>query len=86
MGGIWTELNMRFEYDEESRGKYPFWIDKLSPIQIATFDLDEYRHFRKEFSSEKWVDLSVCSMGYEPSNMDRHLKLLFLVRLIQLAE
>ena len=34
---------MRFEYDEEAKGKNPFWIDKLTPIQIATFDLEEYR-------------------------------------------
>ena len=28
-------------------GKNPFWIDKLTPIQIATFDLDEYRRLRR---------------------------------------
>ena len=43
MGGIWAQVDMRFEYDEESKGKNPFWIDKLTPIQIATFDLEEYR-------------------------------------------
>ena len=32
---------MRFEYDEAERGKHPFWIDKLVPIQIATFDVDQ---------------------------------------------
>ena len=42
-GGIWAQVDMRFEYDEESKGKHPFWIDRLSPIQIATFDLEEYR-------------------------------------------
>jgi hypothetical protein len=41
MGGVWAQLDMRFEYDEEAKGKNPFWIDKLTPIQIATFDLDE---------------------------------------------
>ena len=43
MGGIWAQVDMRFEYDEETQGKNPFWIDKLTPIQIATFDLEEYR-------------------------------------------
>ena len=43
---------MRFEYDEESKGKNPFWIDKLTPIQLATFDLDEYRRLRAEFSTD----------------------------------
>ena len=45
-GGIWAQVDMRFEYDEERKGKNPFWIDKLTPIQIATFDLEEYRRSR----------------------------------------
>lgn len=86
MGGVWAQLDMRFEYDEEARGKYPFWIDKLTPIQIATFDLEEYRRVRRELSTDEWIDLLVRSMGYEPAEMSRRLKLLFLVRLIPLAE
>jgi ATP-dependent Lon protease len=86
MGGIWTELNLRFEYDEEAKGKYPFWIEKLTPIQIATFNLDEYRSVRRQFSTDEWIDLIVRSMGYEPSEMSRRLKLIFLIRLIPLAE
>ena len=49
-GGIWAQIDMRFEYDEEERGKNPFWIDTLTPIQLATFDLDEYRRLRAEFT------------------------------------
>ena len=86
MGGVWAQVDMRFESGEESKGKNPFWIDKLVPIQIATFDLDEYRNVRKQFTTDEWIDLIVRSMGYEPSEMSRRLKLLFLVRLIPLAE
>ena len=86
MGGVWAQVDMRFEYDEESKGKNPFWIDKLTPIQIATFDLEEYRRVRGEFTTDEWLDLMVRSMGYEPREMSRRLKLLFLVRLIPLAE
>ena len=86
MGGVWAQLDMRFEYDEEAGGKNPFWIDKLTPIQIATFDLDEYRNVRRQFTTDEWLNLIVRSMGYEPNEMSRRLKLLFLVRLIPLAE
>lgn len=86
MGGVWAQVDMRFESDEESKGKNPFWIDKLVPIQIATFDLDEYRNVRMQFTTDEWLDLIVRSMGYEPGEMSRRLKLLFLVRLIPLAE
>ena len=52
--GRWTD--MRFEYDEEGKGKNPFWIDKLTPTQVATFDLEEYRKLRAEFSADAFID------------------------------
>ena len=85
-GGIWAQVDMRFEYDEESRGKYPFWIEKLTPIQLAAFDLDDYRKLRAEFSTDEWLDFILRSMGYEPSVMERRLKLLFALRLAPLCE
>jgi ATP-dependent Lon protease len=85
-GGIWAQIEMRFEYDEETGGKYPFLIEKLTPIQLATFDLAEYRTLRKEFTTEEWTNVLVRSIGYEPSGMEDRLKLLFLARLIPLCE
>ncbi|WP_295444846.1 protease Lon-related BREX system protein BrxL [uncultured Thiodictyon sp.] len=85
-GGIWAQVDMRFEYDEETKGKNPFWIDKLTPIQLASFDLEEYRRLRAEFSTDEWLDLIMRSMGYEPTVMERRIKLLFLSRLIPLCE
>jgi ATP-dependent Lon protease len=85
-GGVWAQIDMRFEYDDENKGKYPFWIDRLSPIQLATFDLEEYRSLRAEFTADEWLDLMVRSMGYEPAELDRRLKFLFLTRLIPLCE
>jgi len=85
-GGIWAQIDMRFEYDEEGKGKNPFWIDKLVPIQVATFNLEEYQQLRSEFTVAEWMDLILRSMGYEPAEMSRRLKLLFLTRLIPLCE
>lgn len=85
-GGIWAQIDMRFEYDEEAKGKNPFWIEKLTPIQIAAFDLAEYQTKRREFTTDEWIDLMLRSMGYEPAEMTRRLKMLFLTRLIPLCE
>jgi len=85
-GGIWAQIDMRFEYDEENKGKNPFWIDKLTPIQLATFDVEEYRKLRAELTTDEWLDFIMRSMGYEPTVMERRLKLLFLTRLIPLCE
>jgi ATP-dependent Lon protease len=87
MGGIWTQVDIRHEYDETVTGKRsPFWIDSMKPIQLATFDLDEYRQERRQFTTEEWIDLLIRSIGLEPVHFDRRLKLLFLVRLIPLCE
>lgn len=85
-GGIWAQVDLRFEYDEETKGKYPFRIERLTPIQLASFSLDDYRTGRAHFSSEAWVDFMIRSMGYEPSQLTRRQKLLFLTRLIPLCE
>jgi ATP-dependent Lon protease len=85
-GGVWAQVEVKHEYDDETRGKRSFWITKLEPIQIATFDLSEYRAGRQSFTTDEWIDFLVRSMGYEPAEMDRRLKLLFLMRLVPLAE
>lgn len=87
MGGIWAQIDIRHQYDEDARGKRsPFWIDSLKPIQIATFDLEEFQNCRREFSADEWLDLLLRTMGLEPRNFDRRLKMLFLVRMIPLCE
>ena len=87
MGGIWAQVDIRHQYDEEARGKRsPFWIDELKPIQVATFDLEEYQECRRQFTSDEWIDLLFRSIGLEPYSFDRRLKLLFLIRLLPLCE
>ena len=87
MGGIWAQIDIRHQYDEDAKGKRsPFWIDSLKPIQIATFDLAEFQNCRREFSADEWLDLLLRTIGLEPQNFDRRLKMMFLVRMIPLCE
>jgi len=87
MGGIWAQVEIRHQYDEEAKGKRsPFWIDSLKPIHIATFDLAEYCRCRREFSTDEWLDLLLRTIGLEPAHFSRRLKMLFLVRMIPLCE
>jgi ATP-dependent Lon protease len=87
MGGIWAEVEIRHQYDEEAKGKKsPFWIENLTPVQLASFNLDSYRAGRVAFDTDKWLDVLIRSIGLEPSHFSRRLKLLFLVRLIPLCE
>lgn len=87
LGGIWAKVDLKHEYDEEARGKRsPFWIETITPIQLASFNLEDYRRGRREFSTDEWIDLLIRSIGLEPGTFGRRLKLLLLCRLIPLCE
>jgi ATP-dependent Lon protease len=87
MGGVWAQVELRHQYDDDAKGKRsPFWIEGLKPIQLATFDLDEYKNARRHFTTDEWIDLLVRTVGMEPSHFSRRLKLLLLVRLIPFCE
>jgi len=83
MGGIWAQIEMVWDETDE---KAPFRIANLTPIQLATFDLEEYRRGRAGFTTDEWIDFMLRSMGYEPESMELRTKLLFLTRLIPLCE
>lgn len=87
MGGIWAQIDLRHEYDETAKGKRsPFWIENIRPIQLATFDLEEYRACRSQFTTDEWIDLLLRTVGLEPAHFNRRQKLHYLVRLIPLTE
>src|SRR3954452_2705176 len=76
MGGIWAQIEIRHQYDEEATGKRsPFWIDSLKPIQLATSARAESRECRRRFTSDEWIDLLIRSIGREPIHFERRLKL-----------
>ena len=85
--GVWCEVELRHEYDDQATGKRsPFWIDDLRPIQVAAFDLHEYSEARRGFSTNEWIDLLIRTIGLEPAGMEKRLKMLYLLRLVPLAE
>ncbi len=86
-GGIWAEITLEYIPDEQTGGVIrPFFIQELRPIQLATFDLDDYRRRRAEFTTDEWVDLLIRSVGLEPTGMDWRLKMHILTRLVPMVE
>jgi ATP-dependent Lon protease len=88
VGGIWAQIEIQHLFDEEAKGnqRSPFWIEKLQPIQVATFDFGEYCEGRRKLSTDEWTDLLLRSIGLEPKHFDRRRKLLLLLRLLPLCE
>ena len=87
--GVWAQVDLEYRPmdDEEYGGKgRPFYITDIRPIQLASFDFEQYAEGRRQFTTEEWMDLIIRSVGLEPSYYDRRLKLLFLTRLVPMAE
>src|SRR5262249_54097468 len=86
-GGIWAQVDLEYRPAEDSGEKgRPFYITNIRPIQLASFDLDEYVEGRAQLTTDEWIDLLVRSVGLEPDLFNRRLKLLLLARLIPMVE
>src|SRR6266496_638743 len=86
--GVWAQVDLIYnETDDEPAGaRHPFWIESFRPIQVAAFDLDEYRESRSRIDRDAWIDLLIRSMGYEPNGLNTRLKLDYLTRFIPFCE
>lgn len=86
-GGVWAQVDVEFRGEEEISGKVrPFFITDLRPIQMASFSLDDYCAARGAFSTDEWLDFLLRTVGFEPAQFSRRVKLLFLTRLIPLVQ
>ena len=85
-GGAWCQLDLVYSVSDDDAQKRPFYIQALKPIQVATFDLDEYTAGRARFSRDEWIDLVMRSIGLEPAHFDLRAKLLAILRLVPMAE
>ncbi len=85
-GGIWCIVQMEYFYDEEDRNRVPFIINKLTPVQMPSIDMDEFKKARSEFTTKEWIDVVLRSIGMEPDKLNEREKWLHLVRLVPLVE
>jgi ATP-dependent Lon protease len=85
-GGVWCQLDLVYNADDDQPQKRPFYIKALKPIQVAGFDMDEYVAARDRFSRDEWLDLVARSIGLEPSHYDVRGKLLAILRLVPMVE
>lgn len=85
-GGIWCIVQMEYFYDDADKNRCPFIIHKLTPIQMPSLSIDEFKAARRSFSDDEWIDLLLRSTGMEPTQFDKRVKWLHLARLIPLIE
>ena len=85
VSGVWCIVTLEYTPSEDS-GVIPWILTNLKPIQLSSFDHEEYLQARKKFSKEEWIDALIQSIGFEPSLFGHRNKLLQLTRLIPYCE
>jgi len=85
-GGIWAIAELEYFYDEADRHKSPISINRITPIQMPSLDLDEVKDGRRQFTKEEWIDVVLRSTGMEPGRLPEREKWLHLARLLPLVE
>lgn len=48
-GGIWCIVDLTYFFDEDEKGKSPFMINDITPIQMPNLDKNEIIEGRKTF-------------------------------------
>ena len=86
-GGMWGTITLTYDETEIHNKKIrPFKVAEFTPFQISLIDLTEYIEKRKQFDPDEWLDFLINSIGLNPEHLSRREKLLYLWRLVPLAE
>jgi len=85
VSGVWCIVTLEYIYSED-KGASPWVLTAIKPIQMSSFDHEQYLKGRAEFSKDEWIDTLIQSIGFVPSQFGHRNKLLQLVRLIPYCE
>jgi ATP-dependent Lon protease len=83
-GGIWAEVTI--DHNDVDADNYAFYVEGLRPIQLSRFDFEQYGEGRQEFTRDEWLDVILRSVGLEPTQLSKRLKLHCIARLTPLVE
>ena len=85
VSGVWCIADVEYEHKEEANA-VPWIMGSLKPIQMSSFDFDDYVARRSAFTTDGWIDLLIQTIGFNPEAFGRRSKLLQLLRLIPYVE
>lgn len=85
VSGVWCIADVEYEHREEANA-VPWIMGSLKPIQMSSFDFEEYVARRTAFTTDEWIDLMIQTIGFNPEGFGRRSKLLQLLRLIPFVE
>lgn len=84
--GVWGVGELFYVPPTTEKGKGQVWMRDFKPFQIAKVDLEYFVECRQYFTTSEWIDLLISSMGFNPTIFDDQQKMIFLTRMLPLAE
>ncbi len=85
VSGVWCIATLEYSPSEDV-SSVPWILTNLKPIQLSSFDHQEYLQSREKFTKDEWIDVLIKSIGFEPSLFGYRNKLLQLIRLVPYCE
>ena len=85
VSGVWCIATLEYIYNDDKTSS-PWVLSTIKPIQMSSFNQEQYLQGREEFSKDEWIDTLVQSMGFNPSQFGYRNKLMQLTRLIPYCE
>lgn len=85
VSGVWCIADLEYQHTDD-RSVSPWLLETIKPIQLSSFNFEEYITARQQFTTEEWIDLLMQSIGFNPEFFGWRSKLLHLVRLIPYCE
>lgn len=77
--GAWGEIELHFECGA-------LILDDFKPLCPYTYDLNDYRLGRIDFSVKEWIDILLSGFNFNPEEFDEEAKLTLLQRFLPMVE
>ena len=85
VSGVWCIATLEYIHSEDKSAS-PWVLANIKPIQLSTFDMEQFLEGRKNFTKDEWIDVLMQSIGFNPEKFGLRNKLLQLIRLIPYCE
>ncbi len=85
VSGVWCIVTLEYIHSEDKAAS-PWVLANIKPIQLSTFDMEQFLEGRKNFTKDEWIDVLMQSIGFNPEKFGLRNKLLQLIRLIPYCE
>ena len=87
-GGFYAEITLCYDtIIAQEKNSRPFGVESLREIQLSKRDvLDVLAKFRKNFTTDKWKNFTLRSVGIEPNCLSERQKNALFLRMVPLVE